>query len=305
MQRFPTTLFGADGKPLGGATVTVKLGGTGTNASLYADDGITTKANPFTNDSDGSLEFYARNGVYDIVFTMAGKTFTDDNSKGIGLYDPRDDANSPAFRCDFFSADDRVATQLIADGHHFLTAGGTASVTGDTTYRNGWVDVIESGGTAGALTLANTADALQLLFVPSSTDMMVFEARLEKIGDAVAGTRRVGLGSAAMSAGDPTNGIYVRQIDANNAFLICRSGGTETTQDLGFTLNNPRRFRATITTTSVRGFIENDSGVLTAVTAITTNIPTAIMGLSAGGGATASAAGIRIDYLNVIPLVRV
>jgi hypothetical protein len=42
-----------------------------------------------------------------------------------------------------------------------------------------------------------------------------------------------------------------------------------------------------------------------AKTPITTNIPTAILGGSISGGATASAAGIRADLFNVFTGVRV
>ena len=305
MQRFLNTVFGSDGKPLGSVSVNVKKGGTSTNAELFSDaDGTTTKANPFTSDSDGSLEFYAKNGIYDIVFTLAGKTFTDDNAKGIYLFDPRDDAGAVMLMNDFHSLYFLAAGELLADGQHWVRAGGVSSVTGDTTYRSGWIDVIETGGTAGSILLANSGGTIQLFFV-NSTDPQILEARAEKVGDAVNGTRRIGLGSANLTSGDPTNGIYIRQIDSNNAFLVCRSGGTESTQDLGFTLNNPRRIRVTITTTSVRAFVENDSGVMVATTAITSNIPTAALGLSAAGGATISGGGCRLDYLNVITPSRV
>jgi hypothetical protein len=50
----------------------------------------------------------------------------------------------------------------------------------------------------------------------------------------------------------------------------------------------------------VRAFVDD-----VVKTAITTNIPSAILGLSAGGGATASTAGLRLDYLNVYQGVRV
>jgi hypothetical protein len=286
------------GTPMSGVTVTVNKAGTASAASLWADDGGTTKANPFTNDVDGTLEFYAKNGRYDLVFTKAGITFTDANSSDIVLWDPRDDSSTVSFRCDFLSVYPASASVVIADGQFFGVAGNAASVTGDTTYRNGWLNVIESGGTAGGIHLGNTALTTALNFVPTA-DVTILEMRIEKVGDAVAGTRRAGLSSALLSS-DVANGIYVRQIDANNAFLVCRATSSESTQDLGQTLNNPTRIRVTITTSSVRAFVDD-----VPKTAITTNIPTAILGLSAGGGATASAAGLRLDYLNVYQGVRV
>lgn len=298
MQRFLGLVVDSAGAPMSGVTVTVKKAGTGTNASLFSDDGITTKANGFTNDSDGTYEWYAANGRYDIVFTKAGKTFTDANSQDIILYDPRDDSAAIICRNDFIAPYFPTAGILLTDGNNWSRQGTVASVTGDSTYQNGWMDFVETGGTQGAGSLQNTAGALALIWA-ASTDLICMDMRIEKQGDAVSGTRRCGLASAGLTA-DTTNGIYIRQIDANNAFLVCRSGGSEATQDLGQTLNDPTRIRVTITSTSVRAFV-ND----VAKTPVTTQIPTAILGLSVGGGATASAAGLRLDYLNVYKAVRV
>jgi hypothetical protein len=298
MQRFLSMLTDSTGSPMSGVTVTVNKHGTASAASLWADDGGTTKANPFTNDVDGTLEFYAKNGRYDLVFTKAGITFTDANSSDIVLWDPRDDSGSVVFRCDFLSNWGLAAGSVLCDGHYFGYAGGVGFVTGDTTYRNGWANVVESGTTAGLLVLGHSLGAVALNWVPTS-DLLVLDMRLEKVGDAVAGTRRAGLSSAALTS-DPTNGIYIRQIDANNAFLVCRATSSESTQDLGQTLNNITRIRITITTSTVRAFVDD-----VPKTAITTNIPTAILGLSICGGATGSAAGIRADYLNVYQGVRV
>jgi hypothetical protein len=298
MQRFLSMLTDSAGTPMSGVTVTVNKAGTASAASLWADDGGTTKANPFTNDVDGTLEFYAKNGRYDLVFTKAGITFTDANSSDIVLWDPRDDSAAVVFRDDFLAPTGLSVGNLVSDGHHYLYIGGVGAVIGTTTYRNGWLDVVETGGTQGAITAGN-GTSIALSWVPSS-DIMMLDMRIEKVGDAVAGTRRCGLSSAVLSSGDPANGIYIRQIDANNAFLVCRATSSESTQDLGQTLNNPTRIRVTITTASVRAFVDD-----VPKTAITTNIPTAILGLSAAGGATASAAGLRLDYLNVYQGVRV
>lgn len=67
----------ADGtvEVLPGATVTVYLTGTTTLASLYSDNGITAKANPFQSAAlTGRIEFYAADGRYDIKIDKAGYT---------------------------------------------------------------------------------------------------------------------------------------------------------------------------------------------------------------------------------------
>jgi hypothetical protein len=58
-------------------TVTVYLTGTITKANLYSDNVLTPLANPFTANTDGSIQFWAANGGYDIVTSggNAGNTF--------------------------------------------------------------------------------------------------------------------------------------------------------------------------------------------------------------------------------------
>lgn len=56
------------GAPAPLAVVTVKDHGTDTLSTLYSDDGITAKANPFTAAAvSGYAFFYTANGRYDIT----------------------------------------------------------------------------------------------------------------------------------------------------------------------------------------------------------------------------------------------
>ncbi|HVE26927.1 MAG TPA: hypothetical protein VNC22_16070, partial [Sporichthya sp.] len=268
--------------------------GTATSVPLFSDNGTSSLANPFSNDINGSFEFYAQNGRVDIIPSRSGVTFTAADWADVLLYDPRDDANQAshwlmeALTC-FTSGSDR-----IVDGHRLVATGLVAIRAATTTYKTGWLDVLETGGVAGSVILADGAGAIHAPWVVSA-DLLILEQRLEKIGDAVAGTRRCGLTSANFSAGDPANGIYIRQIDANNAFAVCRAASTETTLTLGQTLNNITVVRFQISTGQVRVAVDLvDKGT------ITTNVPTVNLGWSAGGGATASAAGLTLDYVQVV-----
>lgn len=75
---------------IGGATVTVYLAGTLTVATIYSDDGVTTKANPFTANSDGTFVFYAPSRKYDVKSSFPGysdKTITlSSPSLGASMY---------------------------------------------------------------------------------------------------------------------------------------------------------------------------------------------------------------------------
>ncbi len=54
------------------AVCTVYLAGTTTLATLYSDNGITLRTNPFLSASNGQVAFYAANGLYDLVVTKTG-----------------------------------------------------------------------------------------------------------------------------------------------------------------------------------------------------------------------------------------
>lgn len=60
---------GAPLGPNGTASVRVKTAGTDTDATLYSDDGVTPKANPFSASAVGLVSFYAANGRYDVTVT--------------------------------------------------------------------------------------------------------------------------------------------------------------------------------------------------------------------------------------------
>ena len=66
MQRHSSNVQDQFGNAVSGVSVRVIDRVTAANATIYSDDGVTTKTNPFTNDADGEFFFYARNGRYDI-----------------------------------------------------------------------------------------------------------------------------------------------------------------------------------------------------------------------------------------------
>lgn len=92
MQQYINVVQDDTGIALGGVTVTVYNTGTTTAASIYsADDTGAALANPFTNETDGSVNFYAPNGRYDIVYEKTGYTFDDTDTEDILFLDVLDD----------------------------------------------------------------------------------------------------------------------------------------------------------------------------------------------------------------------
>lgn len=87
MEHLSQALQDQNGRAISGATVTVYQSGTATLATLYSDNGVTVKPNPFTTGIDGIYDFYAADGVYDLVFFHAQHLFAAEKSRRIALFD--------------------------------------------------------------------------------------------------------------------------------------------------------------------------------------------------------------------------
>ncbi len=290
MERFLAAELDAKGGPLTGVSITVKDVVTGSNASLWSDDGITTKANPFSNDANGSYEFYARNGRYHVERSKAGGTFVAADSQDILLWDPRDERDYvrlySEFLADFLSGTTLVIGEMILA----ISSGQVAAL--QTTLKGGVLRIAEAGGVAGRATMADRGGN-QITPYVITADPLVLEMGIEKVGDAVAGTRRVGLADNTLSA-DPTNGVFVRQVDTNNAFAVSRASSIESTLDLGQTLNSRSRVRLLMKTGEIRVILDGvNKGT------ITSNIPSAALGWALHGGSITGGGGLDIDYLDV------
>lgn len=91
MENYTEVLRDQYGRAMGGATIAVYYAGTSNLATIYSDNGVTAKDNPFlTNALDGSFNFYGVNGVYDVQFVFPGATFDPENMKRISLFDVND-----------------------------------------------------------------------------------------------------------------------------------------------------------------------------------------------------------------------
>lgn len=70
MQKYFNNVTNRTGDVVPGAIVTVTLAATGALATIYSDDGVTTRANPITADNSGYFSFYVADGRY--TFTING-----------------------------------------------------------------------------------------------------------------------------------------------------------------------------------------------------------------------------------------
>jgi hypothetical protein len=87
MQRVAGVAQDTAGNALANPSITVKLAGTATVASIFSTATYTALANPFVGAVDGTYQFYAGNGRYDVTIVKGGYTFTAAATTDILLWD--------------------------------------------------------------------------------------------------------------------------------------------------------------------------------------------------------------------------
>lgn len=87
MQKFAGVAQDTSGNALANPSITVLISGTATAASIFSTGVFTVLANPFTGAVDGTYQFYAGNGRYDITVAKAGFAFTAAETTDVLLYD--------------------------------------------------------------------------------------------------------------------------------------------------------------------------------------------------------------------------
>lgn len=97
IRRYDTTVSNGLDAPLEGVYITVRTAPAGVVATIYSDDGVTPKANPFISGSGGAFEYWAAEGNYteEYRLTSGGQprqvvavTLTDSDSAALVSYLP-------------------------------------------------------------------------------------------------------------------------------------------------------------------------------------------------------------------------
>jgi hypothetical protein len=125
-----------------------------------------------------------------------------------------------------------------------------------------------------------------------------FKIRLSQRA-AIAGTRRIGFGSASL-ASDPANGIFLKFSNGGNLILVSRSGAVESTVDSAVAMADGVYHTARVIVSGVSSIAFYVDGSLKGT--ITTNIPTVAMGFGAGLAGSSAGAGINVDYIHIFQL---
>jgi hypothetical protein len=155
MEHYTDVLRDNKGLAIKDATVHVYNAGTLTYATLYSDNGITVKANPFTTshgtNDPGAYDFYAANGAYDIVFVKTAFSFNNALTRRIALFDVADGGGGggggggPVSFDDIENGTNTTATMLVGTGAALAPTGsGTISAN---RYNGSTLVQVADGGT--------------------------------------------------------------------------------------------------------------------------------------------------------------
>lgn len=153
MKHFEDYLVNQIGLAISNATVTVKLAGTATNATIYSDDGVTPKTNPLTSDISGKYDFYVADGRYDIVITGTGLTTRTLSDVEIGDVASSKAGGNPVYDVVAYGAlgdgstDDTAAIQAAINVAR--NGGGTVYFPCGKTFKYGTLDLSEAGSPRG------------------------------------------------------------------------------------------------------------------------------------------------------------
>lgn len=132
-------------------------------------------------------------------------------------------------------------------------------------------------------------------FAAFDTSMLwEYRVRVAQFG-AAAGTRRFGLGAAALTS-DGT-GIYFRHTNAGDITAVARTGASESTASMGVSAANGTFHDLRMVATDTQSIDYYIDGVLTQTIA-TANVPTTALGISFAAGSSSANTGVRIDYID-------
>lgn len=217
------------GNVIPSATIRVRLAGTGTDAIIYSDGAYTPLANPFTSETDGVYQFYARDGRYDVVLTKTGFTFDDDDTADILLEDGASVISPAQIIAD---QNDYAPTNGVAASIWRLTSDAARSITGITAGNSGQrLTILNVGSFAltfvndsGLSTAANrilTGSGSDLTIASDGVIRLVYDASASRwrTTGSVAGSV-VSTTTVSMSPGTITGLTLSNGADANNDINI-------------------------------------------------------------------------------------
>jgi len=183
------------------ASVTVKLTGTSTNATIYSDSAGTSKSNPFTAAADGFYSFYVDNGSYDVVTTL--NTWTDIRVSEVGVT-----SNVMGFgaKCDG-STDDRAAIQRaidVAAPNKVLLPVGICRINDELLVKQHRVVIEGAGPNASMLLFQPTSNGKSAVRIDLDDATVIVQTRLRGFGIQTTDTTYLKIGINIVDGSDTT-----------------------------------------------------------------------------------------------------
>ena len=173
MEHYTDVLQDTHGNIIGQATVHVYLPGTTTHATIYSDNISTVKANPFSSNTfDGTYDFYAADGRYDLVFSKPGVTFNALLTKGIALFDVSTFSSPSAFSA--ITSGTNITAAMVLGSGSSLTYAGTGSLNASLFRGNAVVGMADGGTGVSSATddgvLVGSGAAWVVSIIPSCSN---------------------------------------------------------------------------------------------------------------------------------------
>jgi hypothetical protein len=224
MQKYTNVVQDTSGNILSGVTVSVYATGTTNLSTIFSTNAGFAKTNPFTNDTDGSLEFFAANGRYDVTFTKTGYTF---------------DAPSTA---DILLEDVAMAGTVLNSPVLSGTITGTYTLGGTPTVSAGIV--LSTGST--------TARSLALRF-SETVNVKDYGAVGNGVADDTAAVTAAVTAAAGKRLYFPTGTYMISSIVCSSSILILGDGHTSVIKQLASTVAH----MVTVSGTSTRVTVQN------------------------------------------------
>lgn len=196
---------------------------------------------------------------------------------------------------DDFSSFDIASYIVLADHPWYDTASyiSIASLVAASSIEQGGVLQVKSTAAIKVELHVDGSD-VSLPFVQSKNPTV--RMRIAQYGSS-AGNRRIGLTDAVLNA-DPTNGIFIRWAVGGHYYGVCRSGGVESTLDLGVAAADGtfHNIDFIVTGTTSVQFLVNGVSQGT----ITAHIPTASLFFGMGYDASTASNGLYVNYIQVV-----
>lgn len=210
MQRYTNAAQDALGNVIQGMSVSVFLQGTQTLATIYSDNGVTTKPNPTTTDALGTFFFYAANGRYDLQFAKTGLPTT--QLQDILLLDVSDPSFVPGTSVNIYTSRLNISGNLIGPG----TLKSTAVASG------GDFGIIANNVTIRDITFVGSQEAGGQILFDGVASMDSLHLDNIKVKNTIGGAAQIGVQIASSA---PTRFSLVNSDVATTGFAVLVNTG--------------------------------------------------------------------------------